>query len=405
MKKIGLIIVLVFILTNLIINRKSQEVKIKLNFPGIERGLYTTGEKFELRDIINEEILWEVYQSKNLNYSFENFKRSLYIRQNEISFNSSLENIKNGKENIYNQGNFILTSSLPLFEGENIHIDILDEFINKKLIFKMKSAKLGEMNKVHFEEYFDLTEKVLLLKRKNRNLVEYLEEKKGKVNLYEQSKFEDALLEQKLYEKIDLLRIENQIKNAKLVKKSKNVIAVKLEEIKDLELKNRKYQGEFEVLSILIKKYKPENNQLVINRNLEEKLYEVSNEKKYYTDLIEKITKINVEIARISEEIKYLKEEIKLIKEDKELTLAIEIELESLKNFFNEKIDKINTFIENENKRYYNNILEVEQVESVKEYNVFLSLSLSLISGFLYLIISTAINFLKKIRENEVKYV
>ncbi len=79
--------------------------------------------------------------------------------------------------------------------------------------------------------------------------------------------------------------------------------------------------------------------------------------------------------------------------------------MESLKNFFNEKIDKINTFIENENKRYYNNILEVGQVETIKEYNVFLSLSLSLISGFFYLIISIAINFFKKIRENEVKYV
>ncbi len=369
MKKIVGIAFLTSLLLFLTINKEKQQVKIKISFPGIENGFYSTGENFDLRDILSEEILWEVYQRKKIDYPFDLFKDSLYIKQGSNFLENSLE--KKEDINGYNKGNIILTSTLPIFKEENIHVDILNEFVNKKLLIKTKAEKLGDIYKSNFEDYFELEEKIYYLKIKNKNLIEYLLYKKNKVNLYEQNKYENILIEQKLFENVDLLRVENQIKNTRVVKNIDTVLSIKKEEIKKLEIKKRKHKGELDVLAFLIKKYKPENNQLIISKNSEKTSYKLGTEKKYYTDLIERITKTNVEIARITEEIKYLTEEIKLIKEDKELKDLIEQELNELNMNFNKKIDEINIFIENENKRYYSNVLEVDEVEVIKEYNYF----------------------------------
>ncbi len=369
MKKIVGIAFLTSLLLFLTINKEKQQVKIKISFPGIENGFYSTGENFDLRDILSEEILWEVYQRKKIDYPFDLFKDSLYIKQGSNFIENSLE--KKEDINGYNKGNIILTSTLPIFKEENIHVDILNEFVNKKLLIKTKAEKLGDIYKSNFEDYFELEEKIYYLKIKNKNLIEYLLYKKNKVNLYEQNKYENILIEQKLFENVDLLRVENQIKNTRVVKNIDTVLSIKKEEIKKLEIKKRKHKGELDVLAFLIKNYKPENNQLIISKNSEKTSYKLGTEKKYYTDLIERITKTNVEIARITEEIKYLTEEIKLIKEDKELKDLIEQELNGLNMNFNKKIDEINIFIENENKRYYSNVLEVDEVEVIKEYNYF----------------------------------
>lgn len=369
MKKIVGIAFLTSLLLFLTINKEKQQVKIKISFPGIENGFYSTGENFDLRDILSEEILWEVYQRKKIDYPFDLFKDSLYIKQGSNFLENSLE--KKEDINGYNKGNIILTSTLPIFKEENIHVDILNEFVNKKLLIKTKAEKLGDIYKSNFEDYFELEEKIYYLKIKNKNLIEYLLYKKNKVNLYEQNKYENILIEQKLFENVDLLRVENQIKNTRVVKNIDTVLSIKKEEIKKLEIKKRKHKGELDVLAFLIKNYKPENNQLIISKNSEKTSYKLGTEKKYYTDLIERITKTNVEIARITEEIKYLTEEIKLIKEDKELKDLIEQELNGLNMNFNKKIDEINIFIENENKRYYSNVLEVDEVEVIKEYNYF----------------------------------
>lgn len=406
MKKIGIAIGSVMLLLILFVfTSEKEEVFVKLSFPGMEKGLYPNGEVFEVRDILDDNLLWEVYQRKDLNYSFEEFKNSLYIREINGEFDKTLDNIKKNNQETYGEGSFVLKSNLPLFKEEKVHEMILDEFVNKKLTSKIKWKKLGSTTKAVFEDYFDFEAKIFYLRRKNLNLINFLENKVNEVNLHERGNYENMLLDQKLFESIELLKLENRIKNTKIVKRKDTVTTIKIEKIKELEIKRKKHQGELGILLELVKEYKPENSQLIITSNSKDNKYNFGSERKYYTDMIERITDTNVEIARITEEIKYLQEEIKLIKEDVKETEYIVKELETLKESFNKRIDEINIFIEGENKRYYSNILEVGGVEVVRDRNYLKIFVITILSAFVYLVIMYSIKIIKKFKEKEISFV
>ena len=358
---IALVFMIIGFVTGNINNIKSKKAVavIEYNYPGIEKGKTPEGDS-----------LGPTYQKfKNIFMVKQIFKEMPELSKKNLSEDDILAAIKISpvipkdlkKEEIYYPNKFILSfkGTPSTKQNETILKTFLE--VNKNFLKNNYTNKilLPKIDYSYIKSY-DFKDEITIL---NSSLTAAISIStalnKELIDFQYKAKLQTLIKDLELLKNIDLVRVNNIIEDYKMTKSPETLELFYKQQLEKLEKNKEVVLNDISELEKMIKKYKPENKEiLLLNNSTNSKIR--TNEEDYYTEFLRELSRERLTLSKINSEINYIhKKMIQPLNTNDDKDYKLEEKIKNIVKSTNENIDSINNLIDISYNQKYSNLVQI----------------------------------------------
>lgn len=372
--------------------KRSKNIKavIGFNHEGISQGKNPDGSLFTNLEIIDSVVLRRTYNRfpglSNKNISFQDLMAAFKINGIMPKNISKIaeDKLKNGEAFLYNPSEYNVFFKLT--NDPELDRNILDTLLYEYMTFfsykyeeglRFPKLETDSLSKYDFLDSLSIVDSNILI-MENR-----LKEFTGKS--FKSSKtgysYEDLLVLLKNLKVLDLEILKSEVKEKNITKNLEEKKLLLNRQIRMLDVRKKKLNGETLVLKEMLRDYKPSMRQMIVP-TVGEMGLKISTEEEYYTNLLNgyregsvKTTSLEVEILEIKRDL----EELSSISEEE--IKEIESKIIFLSNKFNSLVESINTMNEEYKNKYFSGMVRIivpAEIHSSSKSKIIIALGLIL---------------------------
>ena len=370
---------------------KTARAVISYSYDGISNGKNPDGSLFSTNQIVDSVVLNRLYYKYPI-LKTEGIERKdlvMSLKVNGITPDKVSKlaeaSIKQGKDFIYTPSNYSL--ELKLTGDNELDKKILNTLIGEYVdYFTFKYSHNTVFSKIDLNVLakYDYREKIEIIQSNILQIKSRSQEMSGKGFVSKQTgySYEDVIRFLGTLEHVDLKNAESIITIENITKNPSERKLIIEDQIRKLEIEREKLKGSSQVLSKMLKDYRPDSRKVILP-NMGEKGIQLSTEEEYYTSLLDKYRVTNTRIMEIGVDLNELKRTLDEITEIPEDTLnGVREVIESTVEKANSIIDNVNIMNSEYNNKYYSDQVKIiSPVETIGSSKTSLILALGLVMG------------------------